>query len=70
MSSRGAYEAVGNILTKDQINEITTNTQLMVQIGVELKNTPSVDSPEKRKELLQAAEKIVNVMKDIVTTVQ
>jgi hypothetical protein len=61
---------VGGLLTKDQITEITSNTQIMLQIGQEFKNNPSLDSPDKRRDLLRTAERIVHVIKDIASAVQ
>lgn len=37
----------------------------MLLVGLELKNNPSVDTQEKRAELLRAAKIIINVMKQI-----
>jgi len=63
--SRGAFEMVGTGLTPQQVTLITENTQMMLRIGLELRNNPTVDSPDKRKELFSSAKVLIVLMKDL-----
>jgi len=63
--SRGAFEMIGSALSPTQVTLITENTQGMLRIGLELKNNPIVDSPEKRKELRTASFMLITLMKEV-----
>lgn len=40
-------------------------TQSMLLVALEMKKDPQLDSPTKRKDLLEAVKNLLNVMKDI-----
>lgn len=63
--SKEFHETAGDSLSREQAKKLMETTQSMLLVALEMKKDPQMDSPTKRKDLLEAVKNLLNVMKDI-----
>lgn len=63
--SKSVYEDAGDLLTHSQVKQITASTQTMLEEGLLLKRESDSDSPERRKQILQAIATLLQVVNEV-----